>query len=238
MALPKGKSLTPEQNQRVRDVVRELLALPKYGGNVTALSRDLGISQAGLSSFLSARTGAGMQLATALSRMKGWTIGHLMDGVEERLVAASESTRPVWKNLPEWRAVSADAVRRNAVLREHPQAVGAAGETASLFISGPLTPDMVTSQALFWLQHGDPAKLEEIEAEEYARVDAEIDTAVARAARASKIHNERVAEGKDAAPPHQIALQLERREKALSPKRARPANESAETAPARRSTKR
>lgn len=73
----RGKSLGSEQNRRVRAAARSLL--PRYG-SITALARRLGMTQAGLSSFLCGRTGAGFQLATALARELGVSLTELIDG--------------------------------------------------------------------------------------------------------------------------------------------------------------
>jgi hypothetical protein len=219
-----GKSLTPEQNARVREAVRGLL--PEYNGVITALAKALGITQAGLSSFLSERTGAGMQLAGAVAKRLHVSLSKLLDGADAPYVYADdgESTRPVWKNRPEWPEASAEALRRNAVLREHPQLVVASGESASLFIAGPLTPEQIIAQALLWLQIGDPAKLQAVEAEESARAAREMNTAIERADRAHQIFHERAGRGEATPPPHQIAKGLEREEKKAS--RRKPSNDA------------
>jgi hypothetical protein len=96
MALPKGKSFTPEQNARVRAAARKLVAA--NGDNITRTADQLGITQAGLSSFLGERTGAGPQLATAIARRMRISLQMLIDGRED-IPEPPESPVPLFGNL-------------------------------------------------------------------------------------------------------------------------------------------
>src|SRR5438067_2073560 len=106
MALPRGKSFTADQNTRVREAVREML--PRFDNNRTALARELGISQAGLSSFLNERTGAGPQLASAVAHQLGISLSELIEGKQH----VERGDRPVFKNLAGWSEAEATARAR------------------------------------------------------------------------------------------------------------------------------
>lgn len=108
MPLPKGKSLTVEQNARVREVTRRLLA--EHDDNRTRLAKELGITQAGLSSFLLERTGAGFQLASAIAAKTGVSLSELINGVAD---ADSDTTdEPRYSNLPGWKENEPEARRQ------------------------------------------------------------------------------------------------------------------------------
>jgi hypothetical protein len=92
MGIPKGKSFSQEQNARVRKAAEALLVT--YGGNRTSMARALKLTQAGLSSFLLQRTGAGPQLASAIAEACGMTLTELIQG--------DEDPRPRLANIPRW----------------------------------------------------------------------------------------------------------------------------------------
>lgn len=116
MAKPKGKSLTPEQNARVREAVRKLVK--RHGGNITRTAEQerLEISQAGLSSFLSERTGAGMQLVTSVARAMQINPFVLINGHDS--LPDPPPMRPVLGNLPGYEEAEAHA---RTILRTAPE---------------------------------------------------------------------------------------------------------------------
>ena len=91
VSLPKGKSFSPAQNERLRSLALDL----RGEDTTTALAKRLGVTQAGLSSFLTGRTGAGVQLASAIAAECGMTLdeaaGMPGGGVAARLPPDLES---------------------------------------------------------------------------------------------------------------------------------------------------
>lgn len=99
--MPHGKSLTVEQNIRVRAEVKKLLE--QYGSQ-GALAKELGLTQAGLSAFINEKNGAGMQLVDAVARKLRTTRDQLLDG------EPAQTTRgPTVADLPGWATAFAKA---------------------------------------------------------------------------------------------------------------------------------
>lgn len=98
-----GKSLDPQANDRIRVAVHELLARPEYGGVQTALAPKLKMSQAGLSSFLSGKTGAGSGLAQRVAVMAGVSLEYLLTGTQRG---------KRFRDLPGWAEAEAEARKR------------------------------------------------------------------------------------------------------------------------------
>jgi transcriptional regulator with XRE-family HTH domain len=161
MGGPRGKSLTTEQNDRVRAAVRELL--PAHDGVITALAKALGITQAGLSSFLSGRTGAGMQLAQAVARAKGVSLAMLIDGT-------ADATPPGNNGPAAGDAVGyADAEKIARVEDEgaHPPwAFKRARAIRGLSMPSPMTPELVLRLVRLAYQLTTPAEIERLETED------------------------------------------------------------------------
>ncbi len=185
--LPKGKSLSPEQNARVREAVRALL--PRYDDNITALARQLGISQAGLSSFLSGRTGAGFQLGTAVARMLRISLTALTDGADDGQ-AMSDAAMPVLGNARGWPA--AEASYRARVGDRYPErAYEMARAAASAHAPDPITEDFVADVVMvLWKHHVDPSLIERSR----KKIDAQIKGDETRAAK--KLRASHAAKGK------------------------------------------
>lgn len=160
MEAPRGKSLTPEQNARVREAVRELL--PRHGSVITALAKALGITQAGLSSFLSGRTGAGLQLATAVARAEGVSLNALLDGVaDEGASFEGQPDAPHNWNLPGYREAE------QAARAQHGKVPGWAWIKArrhrNVAMPDPITPEAVYDQALIAWKNTPDAEAVELE---------------------------------------------------------------------------
>lgn len=70
------KSLRPEQNERLREIVRDLIAR-NFAGNGTAAAKALGVTQGLVSEFLSGGRGAGPKLIQGLADYTGRSIDDL-----------------------------------------------------------------------------------------------------------------------------------------------------------------
>jgi transcriptional regulator with XRE-family HTH domain len=105
MAEPRGKSFSPEQNERIRDAARQLLS---GSDNRTALAAELGVSQPSLSNFLNGKTGAGPQLATAIASHLGVSLSSL---IGETGPGGSDDEKPINANLPGYLEAEAEAKR-------------------------------------------------------------------------------------------------------------------------------
>lgn len=71
-----SKSLRPEQNERLREIVRDLIA-KDFKGSATAAAKALGVTQPLVSEFLSGGRGAGPKLIQALADITGRSIDDL-----------------------------------------------------------------------------------------------------------------------------------------------------------------
>lgn len=70
------KSLRPEQNERLREIVRDVIA-KDFSGNATAAARAFGVAQGLVSEFLSGGRGAGPKLIQGLADYTGRSIDDL-----------------------------------------------------------------------------------------------------------------------------------------------------------------
>lgn len=152
MALPKGKSLSPPQNARVRAAARALL---ERHATVTALADVLGLTQAGLSSFLTERTGAGFQLAGAVARESGVSLGELIDGTDA--LPPPAAALPLLGNARGWD--TAEAAYRARVGDKYPEkAYELARQAASAHAPDPITEDYVGDIVMvLWKHYVDPS---------------------------------------------------------------------------------
>jgi transcriptional regulator with XRE-family HTH domain len=92
--MTRGPDLTPEQNERVKAALRELL---KRFGNQLRLAPKLGVHQSTLSGILGGRTGASYQVAVNVARLMGVNERQILEGAEDerpdRRGAAAELAR-------------------------------------------------------------------------------------------------------------------------------------------------
>jgi DNA-binding XRE family transcriptional regulator len=80
LAVPRGSDLTPEENERVRVALRELI---EHYGNQVKLAPKLGVNQSTLSGILGGRAGASYQLAVAIARQLGRDPRELLAGTSQ-----------------------------------------------------------------------------------------------------------------------------------------------------------
>jgi transcriptional regulator with XRE-family HTH domain len=71
-----GKNLSPQQNQRIRDAIKAMLA---NGSNQTTLAKQLGIRQSTISAFLDAKQGTGLHVAMRVAQLVGVDLVTLLD---------------------------------------------------------------------------------------------------------------------------------------------------------------
>lgn len=119
-----SKGLTPEQNERVRRLVRDLLR--EHDDNQTALAPKLGITQATLSSFLSGRSGSSYAVVEQLAK--------LLHMDEREVLGKTPST------ASDQRALAAELCEKYGVRKEAIEAV----------LAEPLTPETADKAALWW----------------------------------------------------------------------------------------
>ncbi len=84
MAERAARDLTPEQNEKVREVLRTLVRT-RWDSNVSAAARDLGVDQSTLSKFESGAQGASVRLGVKIYMIAGKDPGPLVD-LPERVV--------------------------------------------------------------------------------------------------------------------------------------------------------
>jgi DNA-binding XRE family transcriptional regulator len=99
LPVPRGSDLTPEENERVRVALRQLL---ERHGKQTALAPRLGVNQSTLSGILTGRQGASYQLAVAAARLLGTDAADLLAGPRGRAL--------------DRRALAAELAREDGVL--------------------------------------------------------------------------------------------------------------------------
>lgn len=73
-----ARSLTPEQNERIRAAINADL-VPRYGDQ-TALAGPLGVSQSAISGFLKGRQGTSYLVARRAAALLGMPLDALLDG--------------------------------------------------------------------------------------------------------------------------------------------------------------
>lgn len=102
----RGKSLSADENDRLRDVIRKKL-LPKYDGNQSVAGPKVGMTQAGLSRIL-AGGGGSLATARAVGEDLGMTVAEVL-GWEVH--EGGKSDRPRFGDRPGWAAAEAEARR-------------------------------------------------------------------------------------------------------------------------------
>lgn len=120
MASP--RSLKPRENERVREVLRAIIA-KDFEGVLLRAAKSFDVSHTILSEILSGGRGAGMKVLTALSRHTGRTMDDLLYGdsppeageragvhlEREPTPVYAESEAPMLENLPDWGELVATA---------------------------------------------------------------------------------------------------------------------------------
>lgn len=96
-----GRSFSVAENERLRALARGMLE--KVDNNQRRLADLLGVAQPTVSNFIAGKTGAGVQLATAIARQAGLSLQSATGGGD---VAGS----PRWRDLPGWAAAVAAAM--------------------------------------------------------------------------------------------------------------------------------
>lgn len=89
-----GRSLTPSENQRVVDAVRELLRGGLTQGDI---ARRTGVGQSAISSLVGGRHQAGYGFARAVAVLAGISLDALLSGKRS---AAPSTAPPAWRTLP------------------------------------------------------------------------------------------------------------------------------------------
>jgi len=119
-----SKGLTPEQNERVRKLVRDLLR--QHDGNQTVLAPKLGLTQPTLSSFLSGRSGTSYGVIEHLAK--------LLHMDEREVLGKTPSTSS------DQRALAAELCEKFGVKKEAIESV----------LAEPLTAETADKAALWW----------------------------------------------------------------------------------------
>lgn len=145
--------------------------------------------------------------AEAIARCAGVSVSWLLTGHGPMRPGEPEpsSERPVFRNRPEWNDVVEQVLQKHKVLRDRPQAVEAAGDTAALLIEGPITPEMVADAAMYWLRHADPDRLEALEMDHIKSLTAREE---AEEEMATKLYHEARARGENPPAIHEIRRRL------------------------------
>jgi transcriptional regulator with XRE-family HTH domain len=147
--MSRTNSLTDESNERIRRILRELIA-KDTDGNITHFAKRLNLTGPGLNEFLSGKRGAGGKTLTALANYTGRTMDDLMGRPAAKVPQSLEGA--VYGNLPGWAAAAAEAKRRHVVPDD---AVDAAARIGGLTPpTGDIDPDFVIDVAQFVARHG------------------------------------------------------------------------------------
>lgn len=140
----KRPDLTPDQNARV---LAAALKLRERFDSATALGRAIGISQGGISAYLSGKNGASLATATRVAKLAGVSVGELLgEDVTARIVVPLD-TRPVLSSLPGWHEALARAKRSAHYLPS--RAFEYAAQQNALFMLSVTEADVVRA-AKFW----------------------------------------------------------------------------------------
>lgn len=108
MATKTGKSLTPAQNEHVREALRELVD-KDFNGNQSAAAKSLGVTQSLVSEVLAGGRGVGPKLIQTLADYTGRTIDELYGRAPlPRIHAGME----VLGRRHDWPAVRAEAITK------------------------------------------------------------------------------------------------------------------------------
>jgi transcriptional regulator with XRE-family HTH domain len=134
---PKG--LLPEEAERVRQALRELLA--DCGGVQRELARRLGVSQQGLSQILNSNRPPGMPLARAIATHRGQSLDEVLTG------APLGEDRPL-RDLPGWAEAERIARERNPWIPA--KAWDFLGACRTPFPPRTITPEWVAQLAASW----------------------------------------------------------------------------------------
>lgn len=102
-----SKSLKPEQNERLRGILSELVET-SFAGNVAAAARGMGVSQSLCSEFLGGGRGAGPKLINAIADYTGRSIDDLYG---RSIVATHDGSRSYQRlrDHPDWTAAREEA---------------------------------------------------------------------------------------------------------------------------------
>lgn len=111
MTTIRGKSLRDDQNERVRAIVRELVA-KEFAGNATAAARALGVRQSLVSEFLSGARGAGPKLINGIAEHTGRSIDDLYG---RRVVQVADGHRAMQRlgDRPDFQPALEEAIEKS-----------------------------------------------------------------------------------------------------------------------------
>lgn len=190
----RNKALTPEQNDVLRAIVRDVIDR-QFGGVVSVAAQATPkISHSLLFEFLDGRRGAGMKLLEWISARTDRGMDDLL-GRSGRPSAGGGSSRPVARNITGWKH-SATIVAKTKKWIPH-EAIEAVGETAFLLAPERITPQFIIEHAQAWMNTIGEEKIAQLDA---ARVEAEIREMEARYEAALAMQREMLARGET--PPH------------------------------------
>lgn len=153
-----GKSLSPDEAERVRDAIRSLLA---SHANQTELAKALGVTQQTISAILAGTKPAGVALARSVAERLAVSF--------ETLIGAQPRTRtievgpPCWKDLQGWEEAAALALARGRVPA---YAIQHAGQLIAAFRPEVVTTALVERWANFWLENTADSDREAVETAE------------------------------------------------------------------------
>jgi hypothetical protein len=130
-----GRSFSPAQNTRLREMAMKLLE-ERYKGNRAAFARDLGVSGAALSNFLNGVTGAGTKIASSLAKAHGLSLPEIIGAA----MGDTASRRPIYGNLQGWNDWATKLVAQGIV---KPSAEAAGRAMSGLRVPEPVTMEFV-----------------------------------------------------------------------------------------------
>lgn len=145
MSTQQGKALPGEQNERLREVVRNLVAL-EFQGNASKAAKAIGVSQSLLSEFLGGGRGAGTKLVNALAAHTGRSIDDLYG---RRVVRVPDDARAYQRlgDHPEFAGALAEALTRPSLADR-----AALERVGDLAMSEP--PEHLTADAVIRIAEG------------------------------------------------------------------------------------
>lgn len=138
---PKTKSLTPAQNEHLREVLRELVD-KDFSGNQSATAKALGVSQSLISEVLAGGRGVGPKFVQNLADYTGRTIDELYGRAP---LPRIHSGMEVIGRRHDWPAVRAEAVARARTVS--PADIDRVAEVALSQPPDALTADFVLRMA-------------------------------------------------------------------------------------------
>lgn len=89
----RGKGTTPAQADRIRDMVRALIA-DRFDGSQTRAAKALGVSTPTMSDLLNGNRGPGLQLLDGLRRVTGLSLDAIVYGEPEPLASPPAAPAP------------------------------------------------------------------------------------------------------------------------------------------------